>query len=102
MDRRMLTWNSTQLYSTVLKLVGERKCVRIDTLMCQRTTSGARMTRIAAILLLTALTAAAQTPADSLRPNWRRIGSSAMELALASPATGPVGRIWFSPDGSRL
>ena len=25
-----------------------------------------------------------------------------MDLALASPATGPVSRVWFSPDGSRL
>ena len=25
-----------------------------------------------------------------------------MDLALASPATGPVRRVWFAPDGSRL
>jgi uncharacterized protein (TIGR03437 family) len=40
--------------------------------------------------------ASAQTAA------WRRVGSSAMDLMLASPATGPVVRVWFSPDGSRL
>jgi uncharacterized protein (TIGR03437 family) len=33
---------------------------------------------------------------------WRRVGGSAVELALASPATGPVDRVWFSPDGERL
>src|SRR6266436_4031948 len=69
----------------------------MDTLMCQSATVRAR---IAGVLLFTALTAAAQsTPA---RPSWRRIGSAAIDLALASPATGPVSRVWFSPDGSRL
>src|SRR6185436_14408338 len=68
----------------------------MDTLMCQRTTWRAGAL---GILFLTALAATAQTPA---RPNWRRIGSAAVELALASPATGPVSRVWFSPDGSRL
>ena len=33
---------------------------------------------------------------------WRRVGGSAVELTLASPATGPVDRVWFSPDGARL
>src|SRR6266566_4695929 len=69
----------------------------MDTLMCQSATIRAR---IAGVLLFTALTAAAQT--TPLRPNWRRIGSAAIDLALASPATGPVSRVWFAPDGSRL
>src|SRR5260370_13763947 len=67
----------------------------MDTLMCQSATARAR---IAGICLLTALTAAAQTTP----PSWRRIGSAAIDLALASPATGPVSRVWFSADGSRL
>ncbi|MBS1859962.1 MAG: exo-alpha-sialidase, partial [Acidobacteria bacterium] len=33
---------------------------------------------------------------------WRRVGGSSVELSLASPATGAVDRVWFSPDGSRL
>jgi len=33
---------------------------------------------------------------------WRRVGSSAVELMLASPATGQVDRVWFSPDDTRL
>jgi uncharacterized protein (TIGR03437 family) len=41
--------------------------------------------------------AAAQT-----QPDWRRIGNSAVELSLASPASGPVERAWYSSDGSRL
>jgi uncharacterized protein (TIGR03437 family) len=36
------------------------------------------------------------------RPDWRKVGSSAVELTLASPATGPVDRVWFSGDGSQL
>jgi uncharacterized protein (TIGR03437 family) len=35
--------------------------------------------------------AAAQTT-----PDWRRIGGTSVELSLASPATGPVDRVWFS------
>src|SRR5712671_1687377 len=69
----------------------------MDTLMCQSATFRAR---IAGVLLFTALTAAAQT--TPARPSWRRIGSAAIDLALASPATGPVSRVWFSADGSRL
>jgi uncharacterized protein (TIGR03437 family) len=47
----------------------------------------------------------AQAPAGSgngLHPDWRHIGNSAVELALASPASGAVDRAWFSPDGARL
>src|SRR5260370_82617 len=63
----------------------------MDTLMCQRAT-----TWVAGMLLLAALPAAAQAT------RWRKVGNATMDLALASPATGPVSRVWFSPDGSRL
>ncbi len=43
--------------------------------------------------------AIAQAPAH---PQWRHIGNSGIDLSLASPASGPVERVWFSPDGSRL
>src|SRR5271169_5604203 len=33
---------------------------------------------------------------------WRKVGSYAAELMLASPATGPVDRVWFNSDGSLL
>src|SRR5579862_6237989 len=71
----------------------------MDTLMCQ---SGTRAW-IAGLLLL-ALRASAQTTAapNPARPSWRRVGNFTMDLALASPATGPVSRVWFSSDGSRL
>jgi uncharacterized protein (TIGR03437 family) len=37
-----------------------------------------------------------------MRPDWRKVGASAVELTLASPATGPVERVWFSADGAQL
>src|SRR5579872_2240738 len=64
--------------------------------MCQTGTGGRGKVWLAAVLL-TALPAFSQT-----RPDWRRVGSSLMDLALASPATGPVRRVWFAADGSRL
>lgn len=58
-------------------------------------------------LLLSALAgsgiASAQTAlrvGGGFPPDWRRIGNSAVELALASPASGPVDRVWFGGDGS--
>ena len=35
-------------------------------------------------------------------PDWRKVGSSAVDLMLASPATGPVDQVWFSDDGAVL
>ena len=54
-------------------------------------------------LLLASLvvTGAVLAPAQP-RPDWRKVGTSAVELMLAAPATGPVDRIWFSADGSQL
>lgn len=36
------------------------------------------------------------------QPDWRKVGPSSAELMLASPATGPVAQVWFSPQGSTL
>src|SRR5579859_1172192 len=69
----------------------------MDTLMCQRATVW-----IAGLLVVAALPAAAQTAAGPVRPYWRKVGNSTIDLSLASPATGPVSRVWFAPDGSRL
>ena len=33
---------------------------------------------------------------------WRRVGNPAIEMGLASPATGPVDAVWYSPDGAKL
>ncbi|MBI4877960.1 MAG: hypothetical protein HY822_25300, partial [Acidobacteria bacterium] len=55
-------------------------------------------------LLLTAAALWAQSgvPPLDLRPDWRRIGSSAVEMSLAALATGPVERVWYAPDGAAL
>src|SRR5262245_56163770 len=97
----MLNDKATLLNSTGLKFCRDSGCDRMDTLMCHRATGGRTPKRLVGVLLVIALTAAAQTPAGP-RPNWRRIGGAAIDLALASAATGPVSRVWFSPDGSRL
>src|ERR1035438_4832531 len=34
--------------------------------------------------------------------NWRRVGNSSVDLLLASPATGPVEKVWFSGSGGTL
>jgi uncharacterized protein (TIGR03437 family) len=51
--------------------------------------------------LALASSAVAQTPAG-MQPDWRRIGNSVVELALASPASGPAERVWYSTDGAVL
>lgn len=54
------------------------------------------------ILVTTASGQQPVQPSTILRPDWRQIGNSTVDLFLASPATGPVDRVWFSEDGSRL
>lgn len=51
-------------------------------------------TRVAGFILSLVALASAQTA-----PDWRKIGGATVDLALASPATGPVNRVWFSPGG---
>jgi len=46
------------------------------------------------------LALAGMAPAQST--NWRRVGNSAVDLLLASPATGPVDGVWFSGSGGTL
>ena len=53
------------------------------------------------VCLLTLALAAALGQAQS-RPDWRRVGPSSVEAGLASPVTGPVDRVWFSPGDSVL
>jgi hypothetical protein len=43
-----------------------------------------------------------QTATEALRPAWRKVGSSSVDLMLAAPATGPVDSVWFAPDGRTL
>lgn len=57
------------------------------------------MLRIAT-LCLTGLTVGFSTLyAQELRLDWRRIGNSAIQHPLGDVATGPIDRVWFTPDG---
>jgi uncharacterized protein (TIGR03437 family) len=58
--------------------------------MCRKSTI-----RLTGLVVLAASAAMAQTA-------WRRVGGSTVDLGLASPATGPVDRVWFAPDGARI
>ena len=46
--------------------------------------------------------AAGVLAAQTAPVEWRRVGNPAMAVGLASPATGPVETVWYSPDGARL
>jgi len=73
--------------------------------MCQSATSRA-VRRLLVACFLTCPIAFGQTDsassAASSHPDWRKVGSSSVELKLAAPATGPVDNAWFSPDGRTL
>jgi uncharacterized protein (TIGR03437 family) len=44
----------------------------------------------------------ATQPASAQEWDWRRIGTTTVARGLASPAGGPVARVWYSPDGTTL
>jgi uncharacterized protein (TIGR03437 family) len=48
------------------------------------------------------LVAASAAMAQVRIPVWHKVGSMAVDLNLASPATGPMQQVWFSADGSTL
>ena len=69
--------------------------------MCQ-TDTGRRSLRLSlAMSFLAGGLALAQT-GEAPRTAWRKVGSSAVELMLAAPATGRVDNVWFAPDGRTL
>ena len=35
-------------------------------------------------------------------PEWRHVGNAAIDLELTGLATGPVNRVWYSPEGGQL
>jgi len=52
--------------------------------------------------LLVAALATGALAAQSAPVEWRRVGNPSIEVGLASPATGPVATVWYSPDGAQL
>jgi uncharacterized protein (TIGR03437 family) len=57
--------------------------------------------RVPVLILAMGLVAGAAGWAQST-PDWRKVGGQAVQLSLASPATGPVERVWYAPDGAIL
>ena len=75
--------------------------------MCHSDTSsrgagrrGCALRAVAGTLATLAVVSAQTLP--GVRPDWRRIGNSAINLSLAAPASGPAERVWYSGDGSHL
>src|ERR1035437_6222092 len=69
--------------------------VEWDSIVCHK---GTVRRAVGGTVLMLAL--AGLAPAQSA--NWRRVGNSAVDLLLASPATGPVEKVWFSVSGGTL
>src|SRR5271157_1223697 len=65
--------------------------------VCHLETS--RTFRYTAVMVLGAALAAF---AQVRTPNWRSVGGPAVDLNLASPATGAMQQVWFSADGATL
>ena len=63
---------------------------------------------IRTLVLVTAgfQTLVAQTPASTVTLEWRRAGNLSLDrsttLGLAGLASGPVSRVWYSPDGATI
>ena len=68
----------------------------MGTIVCHKATVGTAVRYVTSALVLACL--AAQT-ANAQTANWRRVGTPAVELMLASPATGRVERVWFGDAG---
>lgn len=62
--------------------------------MCHNATARVSICYVVILALAAVVSSHAQT-----LPVWRHVGGSSVELMLASPATGPVDRVWFSPEG---
>src|ERR1035441_10273946 len=69
--------------------------VEWDSIVCHKGTVRRAVGGTVLMLALAGLASAQGT-------NWRRVGNSAVDLLLASPATGPVEKVWFSVSGGTL
>jgi uncharacterized protein (TIGR03437 family) len=67
---------------------------RVDTMMAVK--------RLFVAGILSSTLAVGQTAADAMRLDWRRVGSTSVDLRLAAPATGPADEVWFDSEGRTL
>src|SRR5258708_4167606 len=67
--------------------------------MCRKDTNR-RLAVLTVVAAFGSLSASAQTAPLAL--DWRHIGNSGLDLSIAGVATGPVDRVWYSADGSKL
>ena len=58
--------------------------------------------RSATVLILATLSVLPSWAQTAATLEWRRVGNTVVDLSLASPAGGPIDRVWFSSDGLRL
>ena len=70
--------------------------------MCQADTVKTRGLRKLSTLLLLAYVTLATNAWSQVQPDWRRVGNALVERGLASPAGGPVDRVWYATGDSRL
>ena len=71
--------------------------------MCLRTTQGfAAMRRMAVACLCAAGLFAVPALGQNPKLDWRRVGNTAVDLALSGVATGPVDRVWYAANGSQF
>jgi uncharacterized protein (TIGR03437 family) len=61
-----------------------------------------RIETVRPVVLLLTVGLAATAGWAQTSPDWRKVGLSAVDVALAAPATGPVSQVWFSAGGSLL
>src|SRR5713226_5600837 len=70
--------------------------------MCQGDTGATALVKLLLVSAVACGLALGQTTPASQRLDWRKVGSSSVDLMLAAPATGPVDSVWFAPDGRTL
>lgn len=58
--------------------------------------------RSATVLIFAAISVGVTLAQSPPALDWRRVGNTVVDLSLASPAGGPVDRVWYSSDGQRV
>lgn len=70
--------------------------------MCQSATARVKAPGLVRFYVLVCLALMGSVRLAAQTPDWRRLGGVTVEAGLASPASGPIDRVWFSADGNRL